>query len=461
MSEDDIRKMMHSSNQLTLNLQSGKEVNTHALDDVLQFIAGNTHMHMKTSMKTVKDRFMKAPYGFVEDDVQWLIARLFKRGDLAFTVNGASVTMMNKGEEEIINLIIKKAFVEKLLMEQRIRVSNKDKKSVRDVMKELFRTSSISDEEDTMMTNFITYSRNVLGDLGKMEIRYETTPYPGRKVIQNGKKLLGEVVQVQSPIEFFQIVSKKKDDLIDFAFDFEPVKAFFDGEQKTIFDKALHDMGIYNDSKTYIVDADVEASVASILEILHKSEPYKDILKLPELLDTFWNAYMKVLDAQEEPVLASIDESRSRVLEVLNTKEYKDTIAEKYRVLFEEIWEGARHCNNVSTLRSFSDRGDALKLRLLNEMDKMDAAIAKQKAEDERRRLEEEAKKNGQNPDNVVAQPKPEYKVKKSKNVAIKTVTRTSSWRLESESDVDKYLSALRERLIQELDQDMIVNIEF
>ena len=55
---------------------------------------------MKTSMKTIKDRFMKAPYGFVEDDVQWLVARLFKRGDLAFTVNGESVNANNRTEEE-------------------------------------------------------------------------------------------------------------------------------------------------------------------------------------------------------------------------------------------------------------------------------------------------------------------------------------------------------------------------
>ncbi len=82
-------------------------------------------------MKTIKDRFMKAPYGFVEDDVQWLVARLFKRGDLSFTVNGASVTMMNKSDEEIVSLITKKAFVEKLLMEQRVRVSDKNKKIVR------------------------------------------------------------------------------------------------------------------------------------------------------------------------------------------------------------------------------------------------------------------------------------------------------------------------------------------
>ena len=83
-SEDDIRKLLVSSNQLTFSLDGGTEPNVHALDDVLQYISGNSRMHVKTSMKTVKDRFMKAPYGFVEDDVQWLVAKLYKRGDLSF-----------------------------------------------------------------------------------------------------------------------------------------------------------------------------------------------------------------------------------------------------------------------------------------------------------------------------------------------------------------------------------------
>ena len=138
MGEAEIRKMLHTSNQLSLGLESGAEPNAHALDDVQGFISMNTRNHMKTSMKTVKDRFMKAPYGFVEDDVHWLVARLFKRGDLTFTVNGAAVSLNNKSEEEIISFITKKAFVEKLLMEERVRVSDKDKKAVRDVMKEVF-----------------------------------------------------------------------------------------------------------------------------------------------------------------------------------------------------------------------------------------------------------------------------------------------------------------------------------
>ena len=69
MGEAEIRKMLHQSNQLSLGLEGGTESNVHALDDVQGFIAMNTRNHMKTSMKTVNDRFMKAPYGFVEDDV--------------------------------------------------------------------------------------------------------------------------------------------------------------------------------------------------------------------------------------------------------------------------------------------------------------------------------------------------------------------------------------------------------
>lgn len=61
MGEAEIRKMLHQSNQLSLGLEGGTESNAHALDDVQGFIAMNTRNHMKTSMKTVKDRFMKAP----------------------------------------------------------------------------------------------------------------------------------------------------------------------------------------------------------------------------------------------------------------------------------------------------------------------------------------------------------------------------------------------------------------
>ena len=52
-------------------------------------------------------------------------------------------------------------------------------------------------------------------------------------------------------------------------------------------------------------------------------------------------------------------------------------------------------------------------------------------------------------------------KVKKTKNISIKSMTKTASWRLETTEDVDRYLNELRLKLVNELDTDTIVNIEF
>ena len=462
MSEDDIRKLLKTTNQITLNLEGGTEPNIHAVDDVLQYIAGNSRMHVKTSMKSVKDRFMKAPYGFVDDDVQWLVAKLFKRGELSFTVNGAGVTQMNKDIEDIINYITKKAFVEKLMMEERVRVADKDKKIARDILKELFHTTSVNDEEDAVMKCFISYSNRLITELRVMKKDYERAKYPGFKVIDEGVKVLSDIVQIQAPLEFFQTVTKKQEVLLDFAEDFEPVKAFFAGEQKTIFDKALLYLSKYDDSKTYIVDADLESVVEAVRFIIRKDKPFSDIPKLPELLKKFNEAYSRVLDEQLAPVLDSIQESQKRVFEVLADKEYKDSKNNSYYQMFFEIEDGANGCTNVSVLRGYSDRAEALKIRLLNEMDKMDAEIAMKKADDFRKALEAKAAEIGNvNKEQIEIEVKKEIKVKKSKNVPIKTMTKTASWRIETKEDVERYVEDLRMKIMSELDIDTIVNIEF
>ena len=460
MGEAEIRKLLHTSNQLSLGLEGGTESNAHALDDVQGFISLNTRNHMKTSMKSVKDRFMKAPYGFVEDDVFWLVARLFKRGDPTFTVNGATVSLNNKTEEEIIGFITKKAFVEKLLMEERTRVPDKEKKTVRDVMKEVFQTTTSAEDEDTIMKNFQRYAQNTIYELERLEVYYKEQRYPGKKVLETGKNLMLAVVQIQSAMDFFTTVSKKRDDFYDFAEDYEPIKAFFAGEQLTIFTRALDMLAIYDDSKTYIVNAELEDIVAQMRSIVGQEKPYANIPKLPELREKFMSCYVKILQQESVPVMDSIDQARSRVLEVLSTKEYNEQKRNTYFTLFREIRDGAEHCNNVSSLRSYADKADALKLRLLNEMDALDNKLAQQRAAEEARRKAEEAKQSGTPAAEVEVTPAP-VKIRKTKNVSIKMMTGTSSWRLESKADIDKYIAVLRETLEAQLDEDTIVNVEF
>ena len=219
-------------------------------------------------------------------------------------------------------------------------------------------------------------------------------------------------------------------------------------------------LAIYDDSKTYIVNAELEDIVAQMRSIVGQEKPYANIPKLPELREKFMSCYVKILHQESAPVLDSIDQARSRVLEVLSTKEYNDQKRSTYFAQFQEIRDGAEHCNNVSSLRSYADKADALKLRLLNEMDALDNKLAQQRAAEEARRKAEEAKQSGTSTDEMEIAPAP-VKIRKTKNVSIKMMTGTSSWRLESKADIDKYIAGLRESLEAQLAEDTIVNVEF
>jgi len=443
MNEANIRALFKTSNQQSFALEGGKEANSNAVYDVLNFITTNSNIHYKTSMKSLMERFMKVPYGFVEDDVEWIVAKLFKNGDIALTINGATVTLLNKSEEEIIRYITKKEYVEKLLTERRQQAGIEEKKAVREVMRELFGVSSINDDDDSMMQSFQSYSSSLETELEKIEIMFNNHNFPGKKTVLSGKGLLRAIIQIQSPSEFFKKVHTDRDDFLDFAEDFEPVKAFFAGEQKKIFEDALKMMKIYDDSKTFIVDDKVEKSVREIKTILKMDMPYSDIPKLPDLLSQFRDAYMAVLNQMEAPILKAIEDAKARVFEVLNSKPYKDELNGRFLKLFDEIHEKATTCNNVATLQNVKIEADTLKVRLLNEMAKKDERVL------------EDTTPYDNNEDN------PKTIVKKHKSISIKNVSLSSSWQIESTQDVDKYISELREQIIKELDQDTIINIEF
>ena len=219
-------------------------------------------------------------------------------------------------------------------------------------------------------------------------------------------------------------------------------------------------LAIYDDSKTYIVNAELEDIVAQMRSITRQEKPYANIPKLPELRERFMSCYGEILQQESAPVLDSIDQAWKRVLEVLSTKDYNDQKRTAYFEKFQEIRDGATHCNNVSTLRSYADKADALKLRLLNEMVELDNKLAKQKAEEAARRQAEEAKQSGNPASEATVAPAP-VKIRKTKNVSIKMMTGTASWRLESKEDIDRYMDSLRKSLEAQLDEDTIVNVEF
>lgn len=457
-SESDIRALFNDNGkQVTLDgLDSNP--NQLALNDVNDYISLNTSRHMKTSMKSLLERFLKAPYGFVEADVWWLVAKLFKDGKISLFVNNEIVNLLSKSEEEIIRYITRKEFNEKLMTETREAPPERQKKSVREVAKELFGASLSSDDYDAIMKSFMGYAQSLKNELEKLEIRYQTQPaYPGKNLVADGKKLIIEILQMKYANEFFSGIDRKKDEYLDFAEDFEPLKKFFAGEQKEIFDKALHHMKIYDDSKTFIVDSEIEAVVADVKAILKKASPFGEIFKLPELLNKFGNLYVALLTEMEKPVEAAIDEAKERVSSELQGKLCHDKLSERYVVLFREIREKAERCNNVATLQNIKIEADALKVRCLNEISTEEAKMVA--AATPPAPVSDDNDNDGGN-DTPVVTPPP-APVKKQRTISIKSINTSATWQIETADDVKKYVSELEHKLMNSLEEGTIINIEF
>ncbi|MHC1732020.1 MAG: BREX system P-loop protein BrxC [Bacteroidales bacterium] len=456
MGETNVRAVLKGTNNSQISLEGTIQTpNRLALNDVLDFISMNSVRHAKTSMKSIMERFTKSPYGFIEDDVQWLVAKLFKYGDVAFFVNNDVVTLLTKTEDEVYRYLSRKEYLEKLLTEKREKANDKQKKAVRDVMKELFNVTPSSDEDDTIIKSFQQYASHLKNDLEKLEIHYNNeASYPGINVVKEGKALLLNLLDIQYSSEFFKTVDEKRDDLLDFAEDYEPVKAFFKGEQIDIWNRSLRLIKIYDDSKTFIVNGEIESVVEDVKNIMKKSAPFGEIRKIPELLDRYADLYNSMLSEMEKPIFAAIKEARHRVIEDLDSKECKESFTKKVIERFEELQKKAESCNNVATLQNIKVEADALKVRLLNEISEKEAEIiAARKPLTPVDPL----------PGNVVDSPGTydTPKVKAQKTVSIKSINSEVTWRIESEADIDRYVEALKAKLKQNIQEDIILNVEF
>ena len=458
VTESDIYSVLtDQGEQITLGEEKAKQ-NEFAVNDVKDYIARNTaQKHAKTSLKSLLDTFRAAPYGFVELDVQWIVAKLLKQGDITLYLNGDIINLLNKDAKEIIRFLTRKEFFEKVMIEQKAKAGQAQIKAAKSVIKDLFGANCLSDDEDIIIRDFKRYAENMKRELERIDFCYETQPkYPGKPVIVSGKKLMNEFLSIQFPIEFFNTVKSQEDDLLDFGEDFEPVKKFFGtkdnpGDQKKIFDDVLLVLGIYERSKTYIVDKEIEDTASEIDKIIRSSKPYDEIYKLIPLRDKFMEANVRLLEQMSEPVRTAIADARQRVFEELDGKLCKDKLSDKYIRSFKELSDKADHCNDVAALQAITTEADALKIRCINEINDTEARMATPPTPPQ--------PDNGDKPAPPPVSPKPP--VKKRKSVSIKAINNATTWQIETEDDVKKYVSELEKRLIAALEDNTVINIEF
>ena len=442
-----------SDGQMSFLGTSDTTPNKLALEEVVQVIGLNNARHMKTSLKSLQDKFGAAPYGFDTKDVQWLVAMLFKLGRVSLTLNSRNLSLLSTNPDELVRYITKREYVEKLLIDIRERATDGQIRSVKEVMKDYFGFTVTSDDDDKIMSSFKDRAEDKVEVYDDILVEYRINPkYPCKRLMEDARNRLAKILNINEAAEFFKTVDKKRDDLLDDAEDTAPVFDFFNGEQRKIFEEAVKNLAYFEISKTYVSDRELLKVVEEIEDVVKTGKPFGKIQRLPELNMKFEDLHMGLLEKEAAIMEPLVHDDFLKVKEVLDSKPFAEVLRSHINQRFDEIREKLTTSGDIAAIKNIRLESDALKIKCLDEIDEYE-------------RVHQPVSEppvtpvvSGKEPVNDVQTPT-KVKTKRRKNISISNVAGARTYSIETEQDIDKFLAQMKQKLMQELEEDTIITL--
>lgn len=434
--KSDILAAIKEQSQETLAQGVSKANN--ALNDVDNYIKGQSDNFVKPSLKTIVLRFTSAPYGFVDDDVVWLLAKLFSQQRISLIMNSEMISLRTHKPEEIYKFLTGKDYREKVLVEKKKETPEKKLKSARLILKDVFNTVESSTNDETIHDTFIIQANKKLTVIKDCLTYYRgNIRYPGKQVLEDARDLIIDAISIKSIDQFFDFVYKHEHDFTGMGEETYNVIQFFN-TQKTYFDDAVKTYKIFESNKNFITDDELITTAGKIQKILNMGNPYSHIKDLPQLCDNFLEEHDKIIATERLTPQNDIKLELDEVMKVLNEDyEYKDELITRYEAKFTNDFDNLNkkldNATEISVIRGVSYEASNLKIKCLDEITKF---------------------KKSKNPD-----PDPEPEIK-SIDLSVKFIASKSNVKIENDEELDVFLNKIRTEVKKRLEDNDVVNLK-
>lgn len=448
VSEQDIGKLFADAGQMRLG--GDGTGNSRALDDVRTRIERNSLSRMvTTSLKTLLGIFTKEPYGFLPVDVEWLVARLFADGILTLTMNHEQLSLSSRNAQEFQRLFTRVESQERLLCDIRKHATDKQKRLVRDMMRDLFEKGVSSDDDEQLMADLKKECTDLREELRRQQATYREEPYlPGKRTVNVGIALMTSLIDPTTTESFYTALENAQEDYQDFKETYESLRDFFNAGQIKVFREAHDAVELYMRNQSRIDDGEVKNAAEGMRKILSMAEPYDKIRNLAVLHTTFQEKYRELLDRKSEPVKDYVADCYGRVLQHLNTLRCKEHYWSSVIAERDDALEKICSTNNLGDLELAKLDANRTKINWINTIDQYEAAyqpVVQTPA----------AKVSG----GVPAKAAPAAPVRRRVTVSIQELT-DESWQINNAAELDAYIEKLRHALKQKLDNGDTLNVD-
>ena len=387
------------------------------------------------TIRTLLQDFSTAPYGFLDEDILYLLTRLLKDEVINLIYNNEVQSLTS---EDTLTKILKREYYDRTIIKIRQKIDIDLINNLKIVARTAFNYMAFRDDEDGMVKDFkdnclsstLIKLRNVTTNYN-YALNYQ---YPGKDIVTNSIDLLDNLIKVKDIGEFFNEVTNKKDELIEMSEKIESIFEFFNGMQKVQFDEARKTLEIYDNNRDYIDDStELKEVVLKMTTILSSKEPYSEIHELPMLRTSLIELLGKMYDVKSIPIIQML----KNTIEYMEN-EIKSSNLENFGKEYIDTCKGV-----INTLDNSNELKDifAQETRVNQLKDSFIIALEKEK-------MSKDDKETFDNEEKVIP-----------RKFVRTDMLMKRSYEINSKEDVDKYIEELKAKLLKELEENKNITI--
>jgi hypothetical protein len=387
-----------------------------AESEVFNMILRRKKQSDRTSVTDLKDHFTRKPYGWYMNAILCMVARLYKRGKIEARQN----TNLLSDEDFLANLLNNRTFSNTLLepqMEFDQRLVRKLKEVYQDLFDEACPVSEARDVANAFKAKARTEARalyQLIGNQGQ---------YPFLKSLEPIAESLDRLSQMEYGVVINQ-VKDFEDELLDLKEDvLDPIRKFWNGEQKKIFDRINQFLNGDQSNFEYVEDQEIKI----LRDIKHHPRPYlgNTIREAKEAMDTLSKKVMAQIEAEKQKTLQKIQEAKTQITTQEAFLDLDEGKQGKVIQPLDQLTNRVKDQRYISTLRQYASQVPDIVAEQLTVYQKL------------------------LRPD------KPEIQYVPVKNVKI----RFHRTELTSEAEVEEYIQKLKEEMVRHIQQNRRIKL--
>ena len=431
-STQDIKDLFHENRKNMLGNEV-EFVNQKAYDAMKEYCEEKNAFGMPITIRTLLQDFGTAPYGFLDEDILYLLTRLLKDEAVSLIYNNE---VQNITSEDTLTKILKRDYYDRTIIKIRQKIDINLINDLKSIARNAFNVINLRDDEDGMVEDFKNDClQNTLNKLNRIAGYYasgSSYQYPGQDVKDEATNLMERLLKIRDVGEFFNEVSNAKDEVIELAPKIEMVLDFFNGAQKEQFDEAKKIITIYDNNKDYADKTDELLNVVNkMFSILTSKEPYSDIHELPTLRKDLIDILTNMYDVKSEPIIKMINNTIEYIENEVKNAGIDTEFGKPYIDTCKSVISTLERSNELKDIFAQQTRIDQLKDRFINALEY------------------EKSKKNAIDETGEV----------KEEKIVRRTIIRTDSlmnhsYEINSKEDIDKYVEELKDKLLKEFEKN-------